>query len=66
MEYKKLTQLSPEELDKKLVEDKQILNTLRFAHAVSPLEPEKRKQLSTTRKRIARIKTLQNERKRSQ
>lgn len=61
MKYSELIKLTPEELTQKLIAQNQELSKLRFAHAISPLEKPMR--LFKARKNIARIKTLQNERK---
>ncbi len=58
MKYTNLTKLTPEELTQKLVEEKNTLRKLQFAHTINPLE--KTNRLSKTRKLIARIKTIQN------
>ena len=62
MKYSELTKLSPEELSQKLVAQQEELSKLRFSHAINPLE--KPMLIRTTRKSIAQIKTLQNDRQR--
>ena len=47
--------LSTEDLNEKLLEQKEMLIKLRMSHAVSPLENPK--QISVIRKTIARVKT---------
>lgn len=61
MKYSQLIKLTSEELKQKLADQSQKLSKLRFNHAISPLEKPMR--LFKTRKNIARIKTLQNQRK---
>ena len=59
--YNEISKLTPEELRQKLIVSQQELNKLRFAHAINPLEKPIR--MLNLRKIIARIKTLENERK---
>ncbi|MEM7174044.1 MAG: 50S ribosomal protein L29 [Bacteroidota bacterium] len=61
MKYKELSQLTSEELNTKLTTAQQELTKLRFSHTINRIE--KPNVLSKTRKSIARIKTIQNERK---
>lgn len=63
MKYSELNKLSPQELSNKLLEQQQEINKLHFSHAINPLE--KPMVIPNTRKTIARIKTLQNERQRT-
>ena len=63
MKYSELNKLSVEELNKKLFEQQQQLSKLHFSHAINPLE--KPIVIRSTRRTIARIKTLQNDRNRT-
>ncbi len=58
MSYSEIKSLSSEERQANLVAEKALLQKLRFAHALSPIENPMRIQQS--RKYIARIKTAQN------
>ena len=58
MKSSELNTLSIEELNQRLVSEKEILQKQKFAHAISPIEnPMKIKE---TRRTIARIMTLLN------
>jgi len=58
MKNSELNNLSIEELQQRLLSEREILQKQRFAHAISPIEnPMKIKE---TRKTIARILTLLN------
>jgi large subunit ribosomal protein L29 len=55
MKNSEIRALSMEELNEKLVAEKEAMHKLKFAHAISPIEnPQKIKE---TRKLIARIQT---------
>ena len=59
MKNSELKSLTLEELQQKLEAEKESLTKLKFAHAISPIEnPMKIKE---TRKMIARIKTILNQ-----
>jgi large subunit ribosomal protein L29 len=58
MKYKEIKTLSSEENNQKLLEEKENLRKLRFAHAISPIENPMR--IRQSRKLIARLKTAQN------
>ena len=56
MKNSEIRALSMEELSQKLVSEKEVMQKLQFAHAISPIEnPTKIKE---TRKLIARINTV--------
>jgi large subunit ribosomal protein L29 len=60
MKSTELNSLSLEELQQRLLSEREILQKQKFAHAISPIEnPMKIKE---TRKTIARILTILNER----
>ena len=60
MKSTELNSLSLEELQQRLLTEREILQKQKFAHAISPIEnPMKIKE---TRKTIARILTILNER----
>jgi large subunit ribosomal protein L29 len=56
MKATELRELSPEELDRKLVDLKQEIFNFRFQHASGQLENPRK--LGQTRKTIARVKTI--------
>jgi len=59
MKNSELRSLTPEELQQRLLAEKEQLQKLRFAHAVSPVEnPNKIKEV---RKTVARILTIMND-----
>lgn len=59
MKNSELRSLTEEELQQRLVSEKENLTKLRFAHAISPIEnPMKIKE---ARKLVARISTLLNQ-----
>ena len=58
MTYQALAKLSAEALQQQASQSKTLLQKLRFAHAISPIENPMR--LRAARKQLARIKTLQN------
>ncbi len=58
MKYQDIKSLSLEENNKKLLEEKETLRRLHFAHAISPIENPMR--IRQSRKLIARLKTAQN------
>jgi large subunit ribosomal protein L29 len=58
---KELRNLTDEELDRKLAETRQELFNLRFQHATGALENSAR--VTLTKREIARILTIQNERR---
>ncbi len=61
MKNSELKTLSVEELNQRLLSEKEILQKQKFAHAISPIEnPMKIKE---TRKTIARILTILNTKK---
>jgi large subunit ribosomal protein L29 len=61
MKNSELKTLSVEELNQRLLSEKEILQKQRFAHAISPIEnPMKIKE---TKKTIARILTILNTKK---
>ncbi|MDX2188676.1 MAG: 50S ribosomal protein L29 [Bacteroidota bacterium] len=55
MKYKDLVLLSSEELNEKLVAEADMLNKLKFAHAISPIENPMKIRYS--RRALAMIKT---------
>lgn len=55
MKYGELNSLSLEERNAKLLAEEENLKTLRFAHAISPIENPMR--IKHSRKLIARLKT---------
>ena len=61
MRSKELRNLTDEELDRKLAEVRQELFNLRFQHATGALENSAR--VTLTKREIARILTIQNERR---
>ena len=61
MKNSELRSLTLDELQGKLVAEKEGLVKLRFAHAISPIENPMK--IGEARRLIARIKTLINERK---
>ncbi len=59
MKNSELRTLTKEELEQRLLAEKEQLQKLKFAHAVSPIEnPNKIKEV---RKTVARILTIMNE-----
>ena len=59
MKNSELRTLTQEELEQRLLAEKEQLQKLKFAHAVSPIEnPNKIKEV---RKTVARILTIMNE-----
>ena len=61
MRSKDLRNMTDEELDRKLAETRQELFNLRFQHATGALENSAR--VTLTKREIARILTIQNERR---
>ncbi|MAS51702.1 MAG: 50S ribosomal protein L29 [Flavobacteriales bacterium] len=59
MKAAELRELSVEDLKAKIVEESKALNTLVLNHAVSPIENPV--VIKTTRKLVARLKTILNE-----
>ena len=59
MKTKELNSLSLEELQQRLLSEREILQKQRFAHAISPIENPM--VIKETRKTIARILTILNE-----
>ena len=58
MKNSELNTLSVEELNQRLLSEKEILQKQKFAHAISPIENPMK--INETRKTIARILTLLN------
>ena len=64
MKNTEIRELSTEELEEKIREEKEVLQKLRFAHAISPIENPMK--IQATRKLIARLMTELHARKSSE
>lgn len=61
MKVAEIRELSSKELEEKLKVEQDSLSTMKLNHSISPLENSNK--LKQSRKNIARIKTILNERK---
>ncbi len=61
MKHSELRTLTEEELRQRLLSEKEILQKLQFAHVISPIENPMK--IRETKKTIARILTILNEKK---
>ena len=64
MKNTEIRELSTEELEEKIREEKEVLQKLRFAHAISPIENPMK--IQATRRLIARLMTEFHARKSSE
>lgn len=64
MKYSEITELSDAELEERVKTERDVLQKLKFAHAISPIENPMK--LKATRKVIARLRTELNTRKKAQ
>lgn len=64
MKPKDIRELSTQEIEQRIQEEQETLNTLRFQHAIAQLEDPT--VLRRTRREIARLRTILHERTRAQ